>query len=53
MLNTKAFLKSGHAPTLAAAFIYFTFSCLIWVLNGAMAPFINGDATTLTPRKPA
>jgi MFS transporter, NNP family, nitrate/nitrite transporter len=48
MLDIKAFLKSGHAPTLAAAFIYFTFSCLIWVLNGAMAPFIN-ETFALTP----
>lgn len=48
MLDVQAFLKSGHAPTLAAAFIYFTFSCLIWVLNGAMAPFIN-DTFSLTP----
>lgn len=35
------FLKSGHAPTLFAAFLYFAFSCAIWVLNGAMAPFIK------------
>ena len=35
------FLKSGHSPTLFAAFLYFTFSCAIWVLNGAMAPFIK------------
>jgi hypothetical protein len=48
MLDIKAFLKSGHAPTLCAAFIYFTFSCLIWVLNGAMAPFIN-ETFSLTP----
>jgi NNP family nitrate/nitrite transporter-like MFS transporter len=48
MLDIKAFLKSGHAPTLCAAFIYFTFSCLIWVLNGAMAPFIN-ETFALTP----
>ena len=37
----KAFLKSGHSPTLFAAFLYFSFSCCIWVLNGAMAPFIS------------
>ena len=37
----KTFLKSGHSPTLFAAFLYFTFSCGIWVLNGAMAPFIK------------
>jgi MFS transporter, NNP family, nitrate/nitrite transporter len=37
----KGFLKTGHAPTLFAAFLYFCFSCCIWVLNGAMAPFIS------------
>jgi len=41
------FLKSGHSPTLFAAFLYFTFSCAIWVLNGAMAPFIK-EAYSLT-----
>ncbi|AMO25217.1 nitrate/nitrite transporter [Ramlibacter solisilvae] len=35
------FLRSGHSPTLFAAFLYFSFSCAIWVLNGAMAPFIK------------
>ncbi|MEO7954104.1 MAG: MFS transporter [Polaromonas sp.] len=41
-MNTfKTFLKSGHSPTLFAAFLYFSFSCCIWVLNGAMAPFIS------------
>ena len=35
------FLRAGHAPTLFAAFLYFSFSCCIWVLNGAMAPFIG------------
>ena len=35
------FLKSGHSPTLFAAFFYFAFSCAVWVLNGAMAPFIR------------
>jgi NNP family nitrate/nitrite transporter-like MFS transporter len=37
----QTFLKSGHSPTLFAAFLYFTCSCAIWVLNGAMAPFIK------------
>ena len=41
MSNFKTFLRAGHAPTLAAAFLYFGFSCCIWVLNGAMAPFIS------------
>ena len=48
MPEFKAFLKSGHAPTLFAAFIYFAFSCCIWVLNGAMAPFIS-ESFQLTP----
>jgi NNP family nitrate/nitrite transporter-like MFS transporter len=41
MSTTHSFLKSGHAPTLFAAFLYFASSCAIWVLNGAMAPFIR------------
>lgn len=41
MANAKLFLKSGHAPTLFAAFLYFDFSFAVWVLNGAMGPFIT------------
>ncbi|WHZ10851.1 MAG: Nitrate transporter NasA [Burkholderiaceae bacterium] len=41
-------LRSGHAPTLFAAFFYFACSCGIWVLNGALAPFIS-EAYRLTP----
>lgn len=41
MAGFRVFLKSGHSPTLFAAFLYFAFSCCIWVLNGAMAPFIS------------
>ena len=41
MTNFKTFLRTGHGPTLFAAFLYFSFSCCIWVLNGAMAPFIS------------
>jgi MFS transporter, NNP family, nitrate/nitrite transporter len=37
----QTFLKSGHAPTLFASFLYFDFCFAIWVLNGAMAPFIS------------
>ncbi len=42
------FLKSGHVPTLFSAFLYFAFSCGIWVLNGGMAPFI-AEAYQLSP----
>ncbi len=33
MANLKLFLKSGHTPTLIAAFLYFDFSFAVWVLN--------------------
>lgn len=48
MANAKLFLKSGHAPTLFAAFLYFDFSFAIWVLNGVMGPFIT-EQFRLTP----
>ena len=41
MTQFRQFLRTGHAPTLFAAFLYFAFSCCTWVLNGAMAPFIS------------
>jgi MFS transporter, NNP family, nitrate/nitrite transporter len=43
----RTFLKSGHAPTLFASFLYFDFCFAVWVLNGAMAPFIS-EAFQLT-----
>src|SRR6202161_1109099 len=48
MISSKLFLKSGHPPTLLAAFLYFDFSFAVWVLNGAMSPFIS-DAFHLSP----
>ena len=48
MAGFRTFLKSGHAPTLGAAFFYFAFSCCIWVMNGAMAPFIS-ESYNLSP----
>jgi len=48
MANFKAFLKSGHLPTLLSAFLYFDFSFAVWVLNGAMGPFIS-EQFHLTP----
>jgi NNP family nitrate/nitrite transporter-like MFS transporter len=41
MSTFKTFVRSGHWPTLLASFLYFDFSFAIWVLNGAMAPFIS------------
>ena len=50
MASYKIFLKSGHPPTLLAAFLYFDFSFAVWVLNGAMGPFIS-DAFHLSPQQ--
>jgi NNP family nitrate/nitrite transporter-like MFS transporter len=41
MASRSAFLKSGHPATLFASFLYFDFSFAVWVLNGAMGPFIT------------
>jgi NNP family nitrate/nitrite transporter-like MFS transporter len=51
MSNFKTFLKAGHGPTLSASFLYFAFSCCIWVLNGAMAPFITEDLQLTAAQK--
>lgn len=48
MANFRTFLKAGHPPTLFASFLYFDFCFAIWVLNGAMAPFIS-EHFHLTP----
>src|SRR3989344_7186767 len=42
------FAKSGHWPTLLSAFLYFDVCFAVWVLNGAMAPFIS-EQFNLTP----
>lgn len=39
----KGFLKSGHLGTLLTSLLYFDFCFAIWVLNGAMAPFISEE----------
>lgn len=44
----KTFVRSGHWPTLFASFLYFDFCFAVWVLNGAMAPFIS-EAFALSP----
>jgi NNP family nitrate/nitrite transporter-like MFS transporter len=39
----KSFWKSGHAPTLIAAFLYFDVSFMVWVLLGPLAPIISKE----------
>ena len=46
-MNAKSFLKSGHFPTLVAAFLYFDVSFMVWVLLGPLAPFL-GEQLHLT-----
>jgi MFS transporter, NNP family, nitrate/nitrite transporter len=41
IMNLGIFKKSGHMPTLFSAFFYFDVCFAVWVLNGAMAPFIS------------
>ena len=35
---------SGHAPSLFSAFLHFDISFMVWVILGAIAPFIATDA---------
>jgi NNP family nitrate/nitrite transporter-like MFS transporter len=35
-----SFLKSGHSPTLIAAFLYFDVAFMVWVLLGPLGPVI-------------
>jgi NNP family nitrate/nitrite transporter-like MFS transporter len=51
MAGFRTFLKSGHTPTLFAAFFYLTFSFVIWVMNGAMAPFISEEFNLTAAQK--
>ena len=45
---SKPFLKSGHLPTLIAAFLYFDLSFMVWVLLGPLGVAI-GHALHLSP----
>ena len=48
MASLRQAMKSGHPPTLFAAFLYFDFCFSVWVLNGAMGPFLT-ESFHLTP----
>ena len=41
IMQFRDFLKSGHPGTLFTSLLYFDFCFAVWVLNGAMAPFIR------------
>jgi NNP family nitrate/nitrite transporter-like MFS transporter len=40
---TRGFLKSGHLPTLVAAFLYFDLSFMVWVILGPLGVAIARD----------
>src|SRR5713101_5590074 len=37
--------RSGHPPTLLCAFLHFDISFMVWVILGALMPFITTDPT--------
>jgi NNP family nitrate/nitrite transporter-like MFS transporter len=39
----KSFLKSGHTPTLIAAFLYFDLAFMVWVMLGPLGVQIAKD----------
>src|SRR5690349_8796147 len=46
--SLRGFFRAGHLGTLLTPLLYFDFCFAVWVLNGAMAPFISEDLG-LTP----
>ena len=43
MERFQEFRRAGHLPTLLTAFLYFDVCFSVWVVNGAMAPFISEE----------
>jgi MFS transporter, NNP family, nitrate/nitrite transporter len=48
---TNSFLKSGHTPTLFAAFLYFDLSFMVWVMLGPLGVQIAGDLGLTSAQK--
>ena len=46
-MSLREFREAGHTPTLAAAFLYFDVSFMVWVILGPLTPFL-GEALKLT-----
>ena len=47
-MSLRDFRKAGHTPTLFCAFLYFDISFMVWMLLGALAPFLV-EQFRLTP----
>lgn len=41
--HARDFLRAGHAGTLVGAFAYFGTCFAVWILNGALAPFLTEE----------
>lgn len=42
-VKLKELRSSGHAPSLVAAFVHFDISFMVWVILGALMPFLASD----------
>jgi NNP family nitrate/nitrite transporter-like MFS transporter len=43
MMKLADFRQAGHWPTLVSAFVYFSVSCMVWVLIGALGNAIGAE----------
>jgi NNP family nitrate/nitrite transporter-like MFS transporter len=47
-MDLREFRRAGHPPTLLCAFLYFTISCMAWMMVGALANSIIPDLGQLS-----
>ncbi len=47
-MDLRAIRGAGHLPTLICAFLYFTTSCMVWMMVGALANWIIPDLGELS-----
>src|SRR4029450_13414932 len=47
-MDLREFRRAGHLPTLLCAFLYFTISCMVWMMVGALANGIIPDLGELS-----
>ena len=47
-MDLRAIRGVGHLPTLICAFLYFTTSCMVWMMVGALANWIIPDLGELS-----
>src|ERR1700730_4636292 len=47
-MDLREFPRAGHLPTLLCVFLYFTISCMVWMMVGALANWIIPDLGPLS-----